>query len=109
MTKEYEVSANRKSVVKVTISEDDVDRIITTGKYSLRTLMKANWATISKKIIGEPDGFIKKGKWYHNVEYHTSHSWDVDEFIRDATPQEIELYDNFQALKHSLLLVELIK
>ena len=45
---------------------------------------------ITKKTLGEEFGcyegyFIKDGKLMQNVEYHTSHSWDTDEVIREAT------------------------
>lgn len=47
--------------------------------------------------------FIKGKKLMHNVEYNTSHSWDVDEEYRDIDPMDeivIKVIDHLEEQKY---------
>lgn len=43
-----------------------------------------------------------KGRVIEVIEHHTSHSWDEDEIIRDATPLDIALFQIVKSLNEDL-------
>lgn len=51
-----------------------------------------------------PSGaFIQDDKWYHNVEYYTSHYYDIDEPIREVTTTEKFIWASIQAIEKEVI------
>jgi len=55
--------------------------------------------TFRKKQGLDPKAYARDGKWYVDVEQHTSHSWTREKEIREATPEELDVLNAFLTLR----------
>lgn len=72
-------------------------------ELDLSTIFKALQEHIYLLAKVQPGSFISEGKWQHTVNAYTSHSFEYDNVIRDASTSEQELWDSLLKLKANLM------
>lgn len=102
------VQVVKRDDVKVEINPDKMITDIGTSSQDLKEVRASSITTLLKgKVMSELgvsfsnssqlwDYSVKNNAIYNEVEYHGSHSWFSDEKIRDATPEEQELFEAYQ-------------
>jgi hypothetical protein len=71
-------------------------------ELDLSTIFKALQDYIYSLAKVQPGSSIVDGKWQHTVHANTSHSFEYEEIIRDASISEQELWYSLLKLKANL-------
>jgi len=74
--------------VDVHLTNNNIDDIFLKKLYNLY-----NWKT---------SYYVKDGKVMEKVEYHTSHSFEIEETVRDASEEDYEAYEIINKIKEKL-------
>lgn len=81
------IAGYKRELVEVEISEKDLLKLAE-DEMTDNDFVKLVKARLYKKMKLPMDAFIKDNEWYHEVEYHTSHSWFTDDHIRSVTEHD---------------------
>ena len=100
-----QVQGTRSQSITFDISEYEVSQLINDGEYTeMGTMIHGAQMTWCKNVVGHSrDAFIKDGQWM--VEWEDGgggHSWTERKELGNATPEEIKIWEHFQALKEAL-------
>lgn len=98
------ITGTQTQSVQITISEQEVKRIVHEGEISNSTLLNKMYHNLAKEAVKNENAYInlEKGRWEHTYEIHGSHSYDHTDVLREATDKEIATYKAIKELSKLL-------
>lgn len=81
------------------VSDENLAKAVYAGSVSSDTLIRKLRANLREEFKVPSDAYLDGWNWMHDVEYHTSHSFEVTNRIRAATKLEVSKINSLNDLQ----------